>query len=64
MSRHEEVPNEMVFATVDSNEVSTLNELRPSDFDSFIGQRDVSDHLKIMLRAARERGHVADQSSV
>ena len=60
MSRHEEVPNEMVFATVDSNEVSTLNELRPSDFDSFIGQRDVSDHLKIMLRAARERGHVAD----
>ena len=60
MSRHEEAPSEIVFAAVDSNEVSTLNELRPSDFDSFIGQRDVSDHLKIMLRAARERGHVAD----
>ncbi len=33
------------------------NELRPSTWDNYIGQKAVKDNLHILLRAAAERGH-------
>jgi Holliday junction DNA helicase RuvB len=34
--------------------------LRPGALDDFVGQRDLVTHLRVMLQAARQRGHVAD----
>ena len=34
--------------------------LRPTGFDSFAGQRQVLDNLKIFVRAAKERGEPLD----
>jgi holliday junction DNA helicase RuvB len=34
--------------------------LRPSDFDSFVGQENVLDNLKVFVKAARQRGEALD----
>ena len=61
--RREVVANEAV-RKVDP-EVSEIEErdessLRPRSLDDFIGQRDLIEHLRILLGAAKARGHVVD----
>ncbi len=34
--------------------------IRPSDFDSFVGQENVLDNLKVFVKAARQRGEALD----
>jgi Holliday junction DNA helicase RuvB len=34
--------------------------LRPSEWDEYIGQKHIKDNLKILLRAADERGHIPE----
>src|SRR3989344_2780131 len=34
--------------------------LRPADWASYIGQKHIKDNLRILLSAARERGHPAE----
>lgn len=34
--------------------------LRPSSWDEYIGQKHIKDNIKILLRAAEERGHVPE----
>src|SRR3989344_4680685 len=34
--------------------------LRPSDWESYIGQKHIKDNLQILLSAAKERGHPAE----
>src|SRR5262245_32987431 len=36
------------------------NELRPSSWDEYIGQKAIKDNLKILIRAAQERGTPAE----
>ncbi len=38
------------------------NELRPRDFDSYIGQDDVKNNLRIFVAAAKKRGETLDHS--
>ena len=40
-------------------EESVLDQtLRPTHWDEYIGQKHIKDNVKILLRAAEERGHI------
>ena len=42
------------------HEVSEETGLRPRRLNDFVGQRELKEHLDIMLGAARQRGQAAD----
>jgi Holliday junction DNA helicase RuvB len=44
----------------DSPDADTDDGLRPRRLDDFVGQRELKDHLAIVLEAARKRGHAVD----
>ncbi len=45
----------------DKNDESVLDmTLRPSRWDDYIGQKHIKDNVKILLRAAEERGHIPE----
>ena len=42
-------------------EESVLDQtLRPSSWEEYIGQKHIKDNVKILLRAAEERGHIPE----
>src|SRR5690349_24253484 len=45
---------------VEDDEAVEDTGLRPRDLDEFVGQRELKDHLGIILEAARRRGQAAD----
>ena len=47
-------------ANVDSVEAAEENNLRPRALEEFVGQRELKEHLGIVLEAARRRGQSAD----
>ena len=47
-------------ATTSDAEVSDEAGLRPRQLDDFVGQRELKEHLDIVLGAARQRGQAAD----
>jgi len=44
----------------DSIEQADETGLRPKSLDEFVGQRELKEHLGIVLEAARRRGQAAD----
>lgn len=48
-------------ATFTKDHASNLDQtLRPKDWDDYIGQEKIKENLRILLTAARERGHAAE----
>src|SRR3989338_7957589 len=44
-----------------NNDDSFLDQtLRPTNWDEYIGQKHIKDNVKILLRAAEERGHIPE----
>jgi Holliday junction DNA helicase RuvB len=54
------VREELLAAAADPVEVAEEVTLRPRRLDEFVGQRELKDHLGILLEAARRRGQPAD----
>lgn len=46
--------------TVNSDESFLDQTLRPTHWDEYIGQKHIKDNVKILLRAAEERGHIPE----
>jgi len=45
--------------TKDITDESILDQtLRPARWDEYVGQKHIKDNVKILLRAAGERGHI------
>jgi Holliday junction DNA helicase RuvB len=53
------VSDEILTATADPAELDNERSLRPKTLGEFIGQREIKEHLGIVLQAARERGEPA-----
>lgn len=53
-------PERIVGAELQDSEVAGDLSLRPSSLDDFVGQSELKGHLRIVLEAARKRGHAAD----
>jgi len=53
-------PTREVDPTASPVEERDESSLRPRSLDDFIGQRDLIEHLRILLGAAKARGHVVD----
>ena len=51
--------DEILTATADPAELDNERSLRPKTLGEFIGQREIKEHLGIVLQAARERGEPA-----
>ena len=50
-----------VMKNKDKNEETHLDQtLRPTRWDDYIGQKHIKDNVKILLRAAEERGHIPE----
>ena len=46
--------------TQENNDFSLDQTLRPSSWNEYIGQQHIKDNVKILLRAAEERGHIPE----
>ncbi len=51
---------ELLNSEASADELSTEASLRPRRLDEFVGQRELKQHLEIILEAARRRGQAAD----
>ena len=55
-----EVDNPSVEKTSNIDESFLDQTLRPTHWDEYIGQKHIKDNVKILLRAAEERGHIPE----
>ena len=55
-----EIDNLSTEKTVVSDESFLDQTLRPTRWDEYIGQKHIKDNVKILLRAAEERGHIPE----
>ena len=46
--------------TEENNDFSLDQTLRPARWDEYVGQKHIKDNVKILLRAAEERGHIPE----
>ena len=46
--------------TKENNDFSLDQTLRPTSWEEYVGQKHIKDNLKILLRAAEERGHAPE----
>ena len=46
--------------TLDNEESFLDQTLRPTRWDEYIGQKHIKDNVKILLKAASERGHIPE----
>ena len=54
-------PNKSTLKKITNNDDSFLDQtLRPTRWDEYIGQKHIKDNVKILLRAAEERGHIPE----
>lgn len=60
-SKTPKTPNKSTPEKITNNDDSFLDQtLRPTRWDEYIGQKHIKDNVKILLRAAEERGHIPE----
>ena len=60
-SKNAKTPNKSMVEKTINNDYSFLDQtLRPTCWDEYIGQKHIKDNVKILLRAAEERGHIPE----
>jgi Holliday junction DNA helicase RuvB len=60
-SKNTKTPIKSTSEKTTNNEDSFLDQtLRPTRWDEYIGQKHIKDNVKILLRAAEERGHIPE----
>lgn len=60
-SKKEKNPNKTTIKkTTDSVDSFLDQTLRPTKWDEYVGQKHIKDNVKILLRAAEERGHIPE----
>jgi holliday junction DNA helicase RuvB len=60
-SKKLKTPNKSTVEKTTNNDDSFLDQtLRPTRWDEYIGQKHIKDNVKILLRAAEERGHIPE----
>jgi len=60
-SKNVKTPNKSTVEKITNNDDSFLDQtLRPTRWDEYVGQKHIKDNVKILLRAAEERGHIPE----
>ena len=60
-SKKDKKPSNSETKKIPNNDESFLDQtLRPTRWDEYIGQKHIKDNVKILLRAAEERGHIPE----
>jgi Holliday junction DNA helicase RuvB len=60
-SKNTKTPNKLTVEKITNNDDSFLDQtLRPTRWDEYVGQKHIKDNVKILLRAAEERGHIPE----
>jgi Holliday junction DNA helicase RuvB len=60
-SKNIKTPDKSIVEKITNSDDSFLDQtLRPTRWDEYVGQKHIKDNVKILLRAAEERGHIPE----